>query len=149
MTTATTIRIEQLGPVGERKMTNTAAASAFASPLADNMPVSHGGTIHQLLSKDLAGAPDKEITMITVHYAPGASTPGHTHHAQTMLYVLEGTIVMQLKGSAPVTLSRGETFYEGLNDVHIISRNASETVPAKYVVFLVKDKGAPILTAID
>jgi quercetin dioxygenase-like cupin family protein len=86
--------------------------------------------------------------MITVEYAPGGSTPVHTHHAQAMVYVLEGSIVMQVKGAAPLTLTPGQTLYEGPDDVHIVSRNASNTAPAKYVVFMVKDKGAPILTPV-
>ncbi len=88
--------------------------------------------------------------MLTVDYAPGASSPAHTHHgAQAMVYVLEGSIVMQLKGQPPVTLTPGQTFYEEAGDVHVVSRNASTTQPAKYVVFLVKDKGKPILTPIN
>jgi quercetin dioxygenase-like cupin family protein len=75
-------------------------------------------------------------------------TPAHTHHAQALLYVLEGSIVMQVRGGVPVTLSEGQTWYEGLDDVHIVSRNASDSAPAKYVVFMVKDKGAPILTPV-
>ena len=104
--------------------------------------------VRSLLSKDLAGNPGKEILMITVDYPPGGSNPVHTHHAQAMVYVLEGSIVMQVKGGAPVTLKPGQTFYEGPDDVHIVSRNASDTAPAKFVVFLVKDKGAPILTVV-
>ena len=83
--------------------------------------------------------------MITVEYPPGGSSPAHTHHAQAMVYVLEGSIVMQLKDKAAVTLTAGQTFYEGPDDVHLISRNASDSARAKFVVFLVKDKGAPIL----
>src|SRR5262245_32824720 len=101
-----------------------------------------------LLSKDLASVAGKELTMIAVEYAPGASDPVHTHHAQAMVYVLEGSIVMQVKGAKPVTLTQGQTFYEGPDDVHIIGRNASETAAAKFVVFLVKHKGAPILTPV-
>jgi len=110
-----------------------------------------GGTVAQddpvrpLLSKDLAGVPGREISMITVEYPPGGSSPAHTHHAQAMVYVLEGSIVMQLKDKAAVTLTAGQTFYEGPDDVHLISRNASDSARAKFVVFLVKDKGAPIL----
>jgi quercetin dioxygenase-like cupin family protein len=86
--------------------------------------------------------------MITVEYPPGGSTPAHTHHAQALLYVVEGSIVMQVKGGTPITLEPGQTWYEGPDDVHIVSRNASQTAPAKYVVFMVKDKGAPILTPV-
>ena len=83
--------------------------------------------------------------MITVDYLPGASDPVHTHNAQAMVYVVEGSVVMQVQGSAPVTLLAGQTFYEGPDDVHMVARNASHTAPAKFLVFFVKDKGAPIL----
>jgi len=86
--------------------------------------------------------------MITVEYQPGGSSPAHTHHAQALVYVLEGSIVMQVKGKAPVTLTPGQTFYEGPDDVHIVGRNASHVAPARFLVFLVKDKGAPILTPV-
>jgi quercetin dioxygenase-like cupin family protein len=97
-----------------------------------------------LLSKDLTDLPNKEGLMITVEYPPGASDPIHRHNAHAFLYVLEGTVVMQVKGGKEVTLTPGQTFYEGPNDVHIVGRNASKTKPAKFVVFLVKNKGAPI-----
>ncbi len=83
--------------------------------------------------------------MIAVEYAPGAADPVHTHHAHALVYVLEGSIVMQVRGGEPVTLTPGATFYEGPDDVHIVGRNASLTAPARFLVFLVKDKGAPIL----
>jgi quercetin dioxygenase-like cupin family protein len=83
--------------------------------------------------------------MITVEYPPGVSDPVHRHDAQVMVYVLEGAVVMQVKGEAPVTLRAGDTFYEGPGDVHTVARNASQTAPAKFLVFFVKAKGAPIL----
>jgi quercetin dioxygenase-like cupin family protein len=98
-----------------------------------------------LMSKDLAGIPGKEGLMLTVVYPPGASDPVHRHNAHAFVYVLEGSIVMQLNGGKEVTLTPGQTFYEGPNDVHTVGRNASRTKPAKFVVFLVKDKGAPVL----
>ncbi len=98
-----------------------------------------------LISKDLTDFPGKEGLMITVEYPPGATDPIHRHNAHAFLYVLEGTIVMQVKGGKPVTLTPGQTFYEGPSDVHIVGRNASNTKPAKFIVFLVKDKGAPVL----
>jgi quercetin dioxygenase-like cupin family protein len=98
-----------------------------------------------LLSKDLPEFPGKEVQMITVVYPPGAVDPIHRHNAHAFLYVLEGSIVMGVKGGKPVTLTAGQTFYEGMNDIHTIGRNASKTAPAKFVVFLLKDKGAPIL----
>jgi quercetin dioxygenase-like cupin family protein len=98
-----------------------------------------------LLSRDLTGIEGKETTMLTVEYPPGASDPVHRHNAHAFVYVLEGSIVMQVKGGVPVTLLPGQTFYEGPDDVHVVGRNASATAPAKFVVFMVKDKGAPIL----
>src|SRR5262245_46130241 len=105
-------------------------------------------TVRSLVSKDLVGDPGRELSMITVEYPPGNVDPVHTHHAQSLVYVLEGTIVMQVRGGTPVTLVPGETFYEGPGDVHIVGRNASQTEPAKFLVFLVKDKGAPVLTPV-
>jgi len=128
---------------------NRTAALTFSLALAGATLVAENGAVRSLLSKDLSGVPGREIRMITVDYLPGGSTPVHTHHAQAMVYVLEGSIVMQVKGGAPVTLTPGQTFYEGLDDVHLVSRNASKTEPAKFVVFLVKDKGAPILTPVE
>src|SRR3982075_2809158 len=98
-----------------------------------------------LLSKDLMDFPGKEGLMITVEYPPGGSDPIHRHNAHAFVYVLEGSIVIQVRGSKEVTLTPGQTFYEGLSDVHVVGRNASQTKPAKFVVFLVKDKGAPVL----
>jgi len=106
-------------------------------------------TVRPLMSKDLAGDPAKELTMIAIEYPPGSVDPVHTHHAQALVYVLEGAIVMQVRGGTPVTLTAGQTFYEGLDDVHVVGRNASQTAPAKFLVFLVKDKGAPILTPVS
>jgi quercetin dioxygenase-like cupin family protein len=100
--------------------------------------------VTQLMSKDLPNLPDKEGVMITVEYPPGYSDPIHRHNAQAFVYALEGTIVMQVRGGQEVTLTPGQTFYEGPNDVHVVGRNASKTKPAKFVVFLVKNKGAPI-----
>jgi quercetin dioxygenase-like cupin family protein len=98
-----------------------------------------------LMSKDLLASPGKELSMITVEYAPGGSDPIHRHNAQGLIYVLEGSIVMQVKGGQQVTLTPGQTFYEGPDDVHVVGRNASSTHKAKFLVFFVKDKGAPIL----
>jgi len=123
-------------------------ALALSLSLAGATVVAEDGTVKSLLSKDLSGVPGKEISMITVDYAPGGSTPMHTHGAQAMVYVLEGSIVMQVKGGEAMTLGPGQTYYEGLDDVHLVSRNASKTAPARFVVFLVKQKGAPILTPV-
>lgn len=101
--------------------------------------------VTQLMSKDLKEFPGKEGLMITVEYPPGSVDPVHRHHAHAFVYVLEGSIVMQVKGGKEVTLKPGDTFYEGPDDVHTVGRNASKTEPAKFVVFFVKDKGAPVL----
>jgi quercetin dioxygenase-like cupin family protein len=98
-----------------------------------------------LTSKDLPEFPGKEVLMITVDYPPGSVDPIHRHNAHAFIYVLEGSIVMQVKGGQEVTLTPGQTFYEGPGDVHTVGRNASTTKPAKFVVFFVKDKGAPLL----
>ena len=98
-----------------------------------------------LMSKDLPESPGKEALMITVEHAPGGASAIHKHNAHAFVYVLEGSVVMQLKGGQQVTLSPGQTFYEGPDDVHGVDRNASSTKPAKFLVFLIKDKGAPVL----
>ena len=98
-----------------------------------------------LMQKDLAGIAGKEAVMITVEYAPGESDPIHRHNANVFVYVLEGTVIMQVKGGKQLTLGPGQTFYESPEDIHVVGRNASKTRPAKFLVFLVKDKGAPSL----
>ncbi len=105
--------------------------------------------VTSLMLKDLAEYPGKEALMITVEYAPGGSDPIHRHNAHAFVYVLEGSIVMQLKGGKQVTLTPGQTFYEGPDDVHVVGRNASPTKPAKFLVFLIKDKGAPALVPVE
>jgi len=124
------------------------AAFALSLSLAGGTLVAQNDPVRSLLSKDLAGVPGKELSMLTVEYSPGESSPAHTHHAQALVYVLEGSIVMQVKGKAPITLAQGQTWYEGPDDVHLVSQNASDSAPAKYLVFMVKDKGAPILTPV-
>ncbi|HEY6201192.1 MAG TPA: cupin domain-containing protein [Candidatus Binatia bacterium] len=101
-----------------------------------------------LMSKDLKDFPGKEGTMITVEYPPGANDPMHRHNAHAFVYVLEGTVVMQVKGGKEVTLKPGDTFYEGPSDIHVVGRNASKTQPAKFIVVLLKDKGAPVLVPV-
>jgi len=107
--------------------------------------VAQEAKVTELLSKDLTSLPGKEGLMITVEYPPGSSDPIHRHNAQAFVYVLEGSIVMQVRGGKERTLTPGQTFYEGPDDAHVVGRNASQTKPAKFVVFLVKDKGAPVL----
>jgi quercetin dioxygenase-like cupin family protein len=105
--------------------------------------------VTEVFSKDLSSIPGKEGLMITVEYPPGASDPVHRHNAYGFLYVLEGSIVMQVKGGKEVTLTPGQSFYEGPDDVHVVGRNGSKTKTAKFVVFLVKDKGAPVLIPVN
>ena len=101
-----------------------------------------------LMTKNFVNIPDKEALMITVEYAPGGSDPIHRHNAAAFVYVLEGSVVMQVKGGKQVTLGPGETFYEGPDDIHIVGRNASNTKPAKFLVFLIKNPGAPVLVPV-
>ena len=113
--------------------------------LMPGMLLAQEAQVTPLMSKDLPDFPGKEGLMITVVYPPGASDPIHRHNAHAFLYVLEGSVVMQVKGGKETTLTPGQTFYEGPDDVHVVGRNASQTKPAKFVVFFVKDKGAPVL----
>ncbi|HHF0526555.1 TPA: cupin domain-containing protein [Legionella anisa] len=100
------------------------------------------------MSKNLKDFPGKEGQLIEVEYPPGATDPIHRHNAYAFVYVLEGSIVMQLKGGKEVTLTPGQTFYEGPDDVHIVGRSADKTKPAKFLVFLIKNKGAPVLVPV-
>jgi quercetin dioxygenase-like cupin family protein len=109
-----------------------AAAAAAAAP-AD--PV-----VTHLLTKALGNVPGKEVLMITVDYPPGGADPVHRHDAHGFIYVLEGSIIMGVKGGKEHTLTPGQTFYEGPKDLHTVGRNASDTKPAKFLVFLLKDK---------
>lgn len=115
----------------------------FAICIAAAAANAQGAKATPLMSKDLAGIPGKEATMVTVEYPPGGSSAAHRHNAHVFVYVLEGSVVMQVKGGKEVTLGPGQTFYESPDDVHTVSRNASSTQPAKFLVFFVKDKGAP------
>src|SRR6185295_5653822 len=104
--------------------------------------------VKQLFVMDLADYPGKEGLMLEVSYPPGARDMVHRHDAHAFVYVLEGQIIMQLKGKPAVTLKAGQTFYEGPTDIHVVGRNASDTAPARFVVVLLKGKGAPILTPV-
>jgi len=105
-------------------------------------------SVTALTSKDLPEFPGKEVLMITVDYPPGSADPIHRHNAHAFVYVLEGSIIMQVKGGKEVTVTPGQTFYEGPDDIHVVGRNASSTKPAKFIVFLIKDKGAPVVTPV-
>ena len=113
--------------------------------LASSALVAQEAKVTELMSKDLANVPGKEGVMMIVDYPPGSVDPIHRHNAHAFIYVLEGSIVMQVRGGKEVTLTPGQTFYEGPDDVHVVGRNASKTKPAKFVLFMVKNKGAPIL----
>jgi quercetin dioxygenase-like cupin family protein len=102
-------------------------------------------TITPLITKDLAVLPGEQVLMYTVDFPPGFSSPIHRHNAQVSVYVLEGSVVMQVRGQKELTLGPGQTFYEDPNDIHIVSRNASSTKPAKFLVFLINKKGAPLV----
>src|SRR5499433_3685278 len=107
--------------------------------------VAQEAKVTELFSKDLTNLPGKEGLMIIVDYPPGSTDPIHRHNAHGFIYVLEGSIVMQVRGGKETTVTAGQTFYEGPEDVHVVGRNASKTKPAKFIVLLVKDKGAPVV----
>jgi quercetin dioxygenase-like cupin family protein len=140
------IRVDADAPLTteETRMTKQSAV-LLALTLSSGTVAAQDPELRALITKDLTGVPGKELAMITVEYGPGGSDTAHRHHAHTMVYVLEGSIVMQIKGAAPVTLGPGQTYFEGPDDIHVVSRNASSTARAKFVVFFVKDKGAPFV----
>jgi quercetin dioxygenase-like cupin family protein len=127
-----------------KKIIMVVLLSLMAGPLMAQEP-----EVTPLMSKDLTDFPGKEGLVMTVEYAPGGSDPIHRHNAHGFLYVLEGSVVMQVQGGKEVTLTPGQTFYEGPNDVHVVSRNASNTKPAKFLVFFLKDEGAPLLIPVE
>jgi quercetin dioxygenase-like cupin family protein len=120
------------------------ALCAVCAVAADTRAASPSAVVQQLMDKELSGVPDKELLMLTVEYLPGGASLPHRHDAQVFVYVLEGELLMQVAGSPEVTLRRGQTFYENPADIHVVSANASKTAPAKILVFMVKDKNAPV-----
>ena len=128
----------------DNRMTLTKVILAVAC-LTSSMLMAQEAKVTDLFSKDLPNIPGKEGLMMIVDYPPGSVDPIHRHNANAFVYVLEGSIVMQVRGGKEVTLTPGQTFYEGPDDVHVVGRNASKTKPAKFVLVMVKDKGAPIL----
>lgn len=124
-------------------------ASALLLSFAGSVAAQESAKVTSLMSRDLSDIPGKEGDMLIVEYPPGAVDPVHRHNANAFVYVLEGSVVMQVKGGEPVTLQSGQTFYEGPNDIHVVGRNASKTEPAKLLVVFVKNKGAPILTPVE
>jgi quercetin dioxygenase-like cupin family protein len=116
--------------------------------LMTNAATAQQPDVVSLMSKDLTDSPGKEVLMITVEFPPGGADPVHRHDAHGFIYVLEGTVVMQVKGGKEVTLGPGQTFYEGPDDIHVVGRNASNTRPAKLLAMLIKKKGAPVLVPV-
>lgn len=117
--------------------------AACAILITPNATAAPDPVVTTLMTKALENVAGKEVLMMTVDYPPGGADPVHRHDASAFVYVLEGSIVMGVKGGKEVTLLPGEIFYEAPNDVHTVGRNASQTVPAKFVVLLVKNKGVP------
>lgn len=120
----------------------------LALALMASAATAQASTVTPLLSHDLAGSAGKEGAMMTVELAPGEAGSAHRHNANVFVYVLSGAIVMQVAGGKEVTLHAGETFYEGPEDIHVVSRNASATDPAKFLAVFVKDKGAPVVVPV-
>ncbi len=120
-------------------MKNSSVALCLLAGILHGQPAK----VTPLMTKDLTGIPGKEGAMLMVEYAPGGSGTVHRHNAHVFVYVLEGSIVMQVKGEKQVTLTPGQTFYETPEDIHVVGRNASPTSAAKFLVMFVKDKGAP------
>jgi quercetin dioxygenase-like cupin family protein len=129
-------------------MTSKFVASVLACLVA-GPAMAEQAKVASLMSKDLADASGREVLMITVEHPPGGSSPIHRHDAQAFVYVLEGSVVMQVKGGKEVTLTPGESYYEAPDDIHIVDRNASSTEPAKFLVLLIKNKGAPALMPVE
>jgi len=107
-----------------------------------SLAFSQSVAVKGLFNTDVADVTNQEIVVLEVNYPPGNDSPVHRHNAHTIVYVLEGTVIMQVKGSEPQTLGPGEVFYENPDDIHSMSRNASDTEPAKILVFFLKEKGA-------
>jgi quercetin dioxygenase-like cupin family protein len=119
-----------------------ALAAVLLCPFAGRLAAQEA-VVTPLLTRELPDLPGKEGVMLTVEYGPGQSSAVHRHNAHTFVYVLEGSVEMQVRGGQAVTLTPGQTFYEGPDDVHVVSRNASKTRPARLLVLFVKNKGAP------
>jgi quercetin dioxygenase-like cupin family protein len=116
-----------------------------ASTLTMTSPLTAQETITSIMSHTLAEASDSEVLMYTVDFPPGFSSPIHRHDAQVSVYVLEGNVVMQVKGGRELTLGPGQSFYEDPSDIHVVSRNASSSEPAKFLVFLIHKKDSPLV----
>ena len=127
-----------------KRIMSAAALLCLGASVAVAQPAPPEAVVTDLMTKSLADYPGKEALVLTVTYPPGAVDPIHRHDAHAFVYVLEGAIVMGVRGAKPVTLTAGQTFYEGPGDVHTIGRNASLTKPAKFLVVLLKQSGAPV-----
>jgi quercetin dioxygenase-like cupin family protein len=128
------------GVCATRVLIALAALGSLALAAVPGEATASDAVVAELIARDLIGMPGKEVIMETVEYAPGGKSPPHSHHSQVFVYVLEGSVRMQVKGSPAETLGPGGTFYENPDDVHIVSENASQTKPAKFLVVMVKDK---------
>jgi quercetin dioxygenase-like cupin family protein len=126
--------------VGTFKIFTTALLAGLLCLVSVPLSAQHP-TVTPVMAKELTDIPGKEVLMVTVEFAPGGADPVHRHNAHGFIYVLEGSVVMQVKGGKAVTLTAGQSFYEGPDDVHSVGRNASSTRPAKLLAVLLKDKG--------
>jgi quercetin dioxygenase-like cupin family protein len=124
-------------------ISRAALATVLLCPFGGRL-MAQEAKVTPLMTKELPDIPGREALMVTVQFAPGQSSAVHRHNAHTFVYVLDGSVMMQVKGGTPVTLTPGQTFYEGPDDIHVVSRNASTTKPAKFLVLFVKMKGAPV-----
>ena len=138
------MRISRVCALTASVMVATGILGLFDCAWAGEVAPTGVTTVAELMARDLDGIPNEEVLMLTVTYLPGGASLPHRHDAQVFVYVLEGAMTMQVDGSAPVILGRGQTFYEGPHDVHRVSANASQTEPAEILVFMVKDKGKPV-----
>jgi quercetin dioxygenase-like cupin family protein len=128
-----------------RALSLTTAATVLSLMLAATLAAENAppATVTPLMTRDLEGIPGKEMLVLIVEYPPGGVSPPHRHDASVFVYVLEGAVTMQVAGGSPVTVRAGETFTEQPGDVHVTSANASSSAPAKFLVYMVKNKGAP------
>jgi quercetin dioxygenase-like cupin family protein len=134
------MKITKVVEIGKRML----VVAAFLGVVAVS-PMVAQEKVNPIMSHDLVGASGKEVQMYTVDFPAGFASPIHRHNAQVSVYVLEGSVVMQVRGGKEVTLKPGDSFYENPDDIHVVSRNASDTKPAKFLVFLIKEKNAPSL----
>lgn len=127
---------------------SAAALAAIFVCVASASAIAQEPKVTPVLRKQLADIPGKDLLVLTVEYAPGAADSPHRHNADALVYVLEGSVIEQVKGGKPDTLTAGQTFYERPQDIHIVGRNASTTQPAKLLAILVKKRGAPPLVPV-